>query len=392
MSSKAQEILAWLEKNRRPEIRVHYQISQGNLPIGASKIGGCPDVPSDFVWPYVTGGGIYEDTPTTIDDADRQMIADVFSPHKMLGAKTKEEFRATQWAMLEAKQKLIDPSFQLPQGEKLQQFEAGIEKMWQEMQPLQKMFSQMLDDMNDEEDDENEDEESDSEDEERANSPHPLTFMAQLNLAELADCDTENLLPKSGLLSFFYDYESGDGGDNQQCAKVFYFSPETPLVRMPLPLDRQKDCEDEYIDIGELAVSFSRQSFVPSMYYAEEQFPDIDVWHEFLDTVEYEQLFGEARECCSIKLFGWAETMQPDVMEEECQLRAMGLNPYDYPNDPKIETEVNRHKDDWILLFQLDSAPNTDLIFGEYGRLYFWIRKEDLVAKRFDKVIHIVQS
>lgn len=385
MTNKAQQILAWLEQNRRPEIRVHYQISKGNLPIGASKIGGCPDVPADFVWPYVTGGGICEN-----DD-----------------------------------------------------------------------------------------------------KPHPLTFMAQFDLSELSPCDTENRLPKAGLLSFFYDDESQDWGENQQCAKVFYFPPQAPLLRMPLPLDRPKNCDDEYIDIGELTVSFSCQSYVPSMSRAEEEFPDVDIYDELHGTAEYEQFFGEdARSGCSVKLFGWAEPIQGD-MEEECQLKSIGLAWEDYHENPQIQAEVNRHKDDWVLLFQLDSiyvedkdavlypklqnipeelqallweyrslsttqelwdnveasenemsfldiigqmpknlqeklaaeqdrnkrrmqeiddilqasgiTPSDDLfelnpdhhsvdiMFGDAGCLYFWIRKEDLAARRFDKVIFITQ-
>ena len=385
MSNKRQEILDWLEKNRRSEIRVHYQINKGTLPIGASKIGGCPDVPNDFVWPYVTGGAMYRD-----DD-----------------------------------------------------------------------------------------------------EPHPLTFMAQFNLAELSLCDTENRLPKAGLLSFFYDDESQDWGENPDCAKVFYFPLETPLVRCPLPDDRQKNCDDEYIDIGELKVSFSRQSYVPSMWRAEEQFPDVDIYDELHGTAEYKQFFGEdARSGCTVKLFGWAEPIQGD-MEEECQFKSMGLGWEDYRDNPQIQTELNQHKDDWVLLFQLDSIyvedtdnppypklqnipeelrallweysslssmqktfanvevsenemsffstiaqtpkdlqeklakeqeqnkqrmqeisdilqkagitpsdellernPNhhpVDIMFGDAGCLYFWIHKDDLAARRFDKVIHITQ-
>ncbi|MBR2251653.1 MAG: DUF1963 domain-containing protein [Neisseriaceae bacterium] len=383
MSSKAQAILDWLEQNRRPEIRVHYQMSSGNLPIGASKIGGCPDVPADFVWPYVACESLYGD-----DD-----------------------------------------------------------------------------------------------------KPHPLTFMAQFNLAELADCDTENRLPKAGLLSFFYDEESGDWGENPDCAKVFYFPPEMPLVRMPLPFDRAKNCDDEYIDIGELTVSFSRQSYVPSQNRAEEAFPDVDIYDELQGTAEYEQFFGEdTRNGCTVKLFGWAEPVQWD-MEEECVLRSHNGDWDDYLDNPEMKAQIDKEKDDWILLFQLDSIyvedkdavlypklqnipeellhllreyrsllttqelfntkdedgmsfwevaaqmpedlqkkfaaeqeqnkqriqevsdilqkagitpsddlfernPNhrsVDIMFGDAGCLYFWIHKDDLAAKRFDKVIHIAQ-
>ena len=49
---------------------------------------------------------------------------------------------------------------------------------------------------------------------------------------------------------------------------------------------------------------------------------------------------------------------------------------------------------DWLLLFQLDSgvtAENFDLMFGDSGSIYFYIRKEDLAARRFDRVWLIQQ-
>ena len=38
--------------------------------------------------------------------------------------------------------------------------------------------------------------------------PRPLSFIAQFNCAEFAPLDTEGLLPKAGVLSFFYEAES----------------------------------------------------------------------------------------------------------------------------------------------------------------------------------------
>ena len=61
MSNSRQDILDWLEKNRRPEIRIYFKKAEQPLALGVSKIGGCPDVPADFVWPCVAGGGLYGD-------------------------------------------------------------------------------------------------------------------------------------------------------------------------------------------------------------------------------------------------------------------------------------------------------------------------------------------
>ncbi len=65
----------------------------------------------------------------------------------------------------------------------------------------------------------------------------PLGFLAQINLEEVAPFDVEELLPKSGLLSFFYfteDYEWPDGTEEGQTWRVFHFiSPEFTRVQAP---------------------------------------------------------------------------------------------------------------------------------------------------------------
>ncbi len=53
--------------------------------------------------------------------------------------------------------------------------------------------------------------------------------------------------------------------------------------------------------------------------------------------------------------------------------------------DPRAR-ELEGGADEWMLLLQLDSDDGADLMWGDGGMLYFWIRKEDLRQHRFDKV------
>ena len=48
---------------------------------------------------------------------------------------------------------------------------------------------------------------------------------------------------------------------------------------------------------------------------------------------------------------------------------------------------------DWLLLFQLDTVTKDDfeLMFGDCGRIYYYIRKEDLEARNFYNVWLIMQ-
>jgi uncharacterized protein YwqG len=54
--------------------------------------------------------------------------------------------------------------------------------------------------------------------------------------------------------------------------------------------------------------------------------------------------------------------------------------------DPRA-TELETGAGDWRLLFQLSSDEELDLSLGyPPGRLYVWIRRDDLVEGRFDRV------
>ena len=49
----------------------------------------------------------------------------------------------------------------------------------------------------------------------------PLAFLAQFNLKDVAPLDKENLLPQTGVLSFFYDLQ--EVPEHEGSARVFYF-------------------------------------------------------------------------------------------------------------------------------------------------------------------------
>jgi uncharacterized protein YwqG len=46
---------------------------------------------------------------------------------------------------------------------------------------------------------------------------------------------------------------------------------------------------------------------------------------------------------------------------------------------------------DWRLLLQVDSEPRASMYWGDSGRLYFMIHKDDLRRRRFDNVWLILQ-
>lgn len=94
----------------------------------------------------------------------------------------------------------------------------------------------------------------------------------------------------------------------------------------------------------------------------------------------------------SHRIDGYPEPIQGDDMELECQLASNGLDVgtpagYNHPRAPALR----RGRGDWRLLLQLDSDDTAGMMWGDVGRLYFWIRLPDLRARRFDRVWLVLQ-
>ncbi len=72
--------------------------------------------------------------------------------------------------------------------------------------------------------------------------------------------------------------------------------------------------------------------------------------------------------------------MQGDVEYEVAQA-ALGVS-VDWC-DHALACEAGR----WLLLAQVDSDDNANMMWGDVGMLYWLIRPEDLTARRFDRAL-----
>lgn len=84
------------------------------------------------------------------------------------------------------------------------------------------------------------------------------------------------------------------------------------------------------------------------------------------------------------KLLGYSDNIQGE-MEFECELVTNGLycgDPSAY-NDPRAKA-LEPNAKNWQLLLQIDSNEENGMMWGDVGRLYFWIKKDDLQNKKFD--------
>lgn len=220
----------------------------------------------------------------------------------------------------------------------------------------------------------------------------PLTFLAQFNCGELAPFDTEHLLPDHGLLSFFYEVEVQPWGYDPQdkgSARVFWFEDLDSLSAAEFPAEMEDYCKFPMIRI-----EARRELNYPG---AEDFFiGDWETWYqnsEAFDTA-WAALGMEDPGVCS-KLLGWPDVIQ-NSMADECDLVTQGYylggTREGIPQEA-LQRAKESATDRWQLLFQLDivKADGFELMFGDSGRVYFYILKEDLLARRFDRVWLILQ-
>ncbi len=97
------------------------------------------------------------------------------------------------------------------------------------------------------------------------------------------------------------------------------------------------------------------------------------------------------------RLLGKPEIIQ-NPMEKECQMVTNGIpwGTTEWFTDPEMrkrgEALLESAPDEWRLLLQVDSDFDADMMWGDIGRLYFWIRDEDLKKRDFSRCWMILQN
>ena len=213
-----------------------------------------------------------------------------------------------------------------------------------------------------------------------------LAFVAQVDLGEVARAMPDGPLPKKGHLWFFYVSDQMSWGFDPKDAgsAVVHYEADAQLARRPLPDDIPEEGR-----FAPVAVSLRAYEDIPDG--TDERNPT------YKGDDAAQDHYGEVRNAVasvtgtSHKLLGYPEPIQ-DEMEDECVAASNGIYMGDAKGreDPRLK-ELGRSKYDWRLLMQVDSDDAADMMWGDVGRLYFWIREQDLAAKRFEKAWMIFQ-
>ncbi len=210
-----------------------------------------------------------------------------------------------------------------------------------------------------------------------------LSFIAQINCSELQNYKASSNLPQKGIIYFFYSAEQESWGfdpKDKDKFKVFYSTNTKNLEAKNIPPDLKEHsiyelCKLQFFD------SVSLPSWESELVEKTLNDSEIDKYIEIT-----------AVDDISNKILGYADTIQGE-MELECQLVTNGLycgNSSGY-NDPKSK-ELENGASKWRLLLQIDSEDDkTGMMWGDIGRLYFWIKQQDLEELNFEDTWFVLQ-
>lgn len=214
-----------------------------------------------------------------------------------------------------------------------------------------------------------------------------LDFLLQLNLADLQGFACAPALPAHGTLAFFYDVEEQPWGFDpaDRTAHRVYWFEDVSLQR--------RDALDAETAIPPSRLTFRQAWSLPHPYSQEGEVllkqladkggeVDEDDYLALVDAVAGVDIDdGPGGQHHAIG--GYSYNLQGD-MQLEAQLVSHGIHCGDLSayEDPR-RAALDAGTQDWMLLIQVDS--DDDLMWGDSGVLYCWIRDEDLKASDFSR-------
>jgi uncharacterized protein YwqG len=338
-----------LAARAKPYVRLATALvaDEAQIPLGATKIGGAPDLPAGMPWPQRPA---YADAASRI--AQARANAEAMSP---------ERLAAVQADTLKTFKDILPPDVYEIMADTYAKTDLSA------LNPGDVVAHT-----------------------ERTAEPAPLAFMAQVDLAAVWSAGAVDAdIPPDGRLLLFYDTEQMPGGDKPEDAAgwklVYDPGPVAALTRTPPP---------ELAAAGDGITLKPQRCMLHGMLSTPAAgSPDWDACAipgtaegaiaEWLNDVT-----GEAHDH---RVGGHPLQIQSD-MQTQCALVSHGL-------DTGIgatwtSPEAERFKPDaasWVMLMQIASDKSAGMMWGDMGNLYVWIHREALRARRFDQALVVFQ-
>ncbi len=202
----------------------------------------------------------------------------------------------------------------------------------------------------------------------------PLSFLMQINFAEIHGLDSKNIFPENGIMYIFYDIENqpwdiGDYGGKG--FKVYYCDDdvsELSPARFPEEYDTEDCCFCGFADtncvLDERAVKFFRET-------------DLPAYEDYISLPDVPQISPEEYENAKLSVLGY------DFFEySENYFKLGGYSDVIQHGLSDIFGE------DYIQLCQLSTfdSGKRGFMFGDGGNLYFYISQSNLAKKHFGSV------
>jgi len=217
----------------------------------------------------------------------------------------------------------------------------------------------------------------------------PQSFIAQLRLDELHAHDETGLLPAQGMLWFFYDAKQkicGESLKERDGWQIYYRANPAQLqrARAPWRLSGQAKFQASTITMSpELTLALQPELEAPELALDDEQ-------QERYDTI-VEQFTAPQKEAGPLhRVLGFPDTLQDD-MRLQCQLATHNIS-LDYEDDDPHVAELEKDQREWQLLFQVDTDERIGMRWASTGMLYYWLRRPDVQASKFDDSWLVLQS
>ena len=211
----------------------------------------------------------------------------------------------------------------------------------------------------------------------------PLSFLAQVDLAQAHEHGGPDWLPQMGGLYLFAEADGG-GGDGR--AAVVLHAPDISTIEPTPPPPGLPKFAGRF---GERRVALAAFTSLPSLDALGIDVREIDVEDDELD--ELSDLPTQAFKADRLhRLAGYPNEIQESRLALECELGSRGLDTggvFDAEADPKLL----RASKSWRLLLQIDSDPELGMMWGDTGMLYVFVREADARAGDFSKTWLISQ-
>lgn len=201
-----------------------------------------------------------------------------------------------------------------------------------------------------------------------------MRLLAQINFEDVPDI---GLFPQKGLLQFYISAEDDvygmdfDDQTNQQRFKVIYI-PEVIKDTSKITTDFSflDEIDDDFFPIGDEGKLIFNVEYAPVA----------------TGDYQFEKIFGK----CMYQLFEEisdnSEKLEDWYYERYSGAdHKMGGYAYFTQEDPRVDKKYNEHE---ILLLQIDSDDELEIMWGDCGVANFFIKPEDLKNLDFSKVLY----